>query len=147
MNQPVEVAFVDSNIPMYALGRDHPYRAACHRLLASIEAGEIEATTSTEVHQEILHRYLSLRLPAWAAEASARFETLIPNVLPVTLPDIRQARALAPRYELLPARDLLHVAVMLNNGIATIVSADRHFDQVAEIVRLDPVQWVAAGSG
>lgn len=27
---------------------------------------------------------------------------------------------------------------MLNNGIATVVSADCHFDQVAEIVRLEP---------
>jgi predicted nucleic acid-binding protein len=133
-----ERVLLDSNIPMYAAGHDHPYRAPCQELLARALAGRLDAATNVEVHQEILHRYISLGLATRAREVSEDFQAVVPNVLPVTLPDIARSRELSARYPALPARDLIHVAVMLNNGIATIVSADRHFDQVVEIVRLGP---------
>ncbi len=38
----------------------------------------------------------------------------------------------------LAARDLLHVATCLQEGIGEIVSPDRGFDRVAEIRRIDP---------
>ena len=141
-----DLIFLDSNIPMYALGRIHPYQEPCRRILHAIGTGEIDAATSAEVHQEILHRYLSLHLGQMAIAVSERFEEAVPNILAVTIPDIRRARELSVTYGRLPARDLIHVAVMLNNRITTIASADRHFDQVAEIVRLDPMQWTPAGS-
>jgi predicted nucleic acid-binding protein len=94
--------------------------------------------TNVEVHQELLHRYLSLKLAAKAREVSEDFQIVVPNVLPVTLSDIVRSRELSLRYPEVPARDLVHVAVMLNNSITTIVSADHHFDSIAEIERLDP---------
>jgi len=48
------MVFVDSNIPMYVAGRDHPLRAPALRLLEQVRAGELDACSSTEVLQEIL---------------------------------------------------------------------------------------------
>jgi predicted nucleic acid-binding protein len=53
--------FIDSNIPMYVAGREHPSREPARRFLARVRAGEIESCTSTEVLQEILYRYVGLR--------------------------------------------------------------------------------------
>ena len=139
MSQP-ELVLVDSNIPMYAAGVDHPYRRACQWVLASALAGELNAATNVEVHQEILHRYISLRLPEKAREVSEDFESVVPVVLGLSIGDIRLAREFLARYPELPARDLLHVAIMLGHGISAIVSADRHFDKVHEVRRLDPVR-------
>jgi predicted nucleic acid-binding protein len=136
---------IDSNVPMYAAGQDHPYRALCQNLLAHILAGRIVAVTNSEVHQEILHRYLSLQLPDRAREVSEDFEVVVPEVLPVTRADIARARELSARYPTIPVRDLIHVAVMLENRIGHIASADRHFDRIAEITRDDPSELSWAG--
>ena len=130
--------FVDSNIIMYAVVAEHPYHRPCLDALDRIIRESLPAVVSSEVHQEILHRYLSLGLGQMALEVSARLETLIPTTLPVTLADIRRARRLAERYSTLNARDLVHAAVMLENGLSCILSTDRHFDQMAEIERIDP---------
>ena len=130
---------VDANVPMYAAGAAHAYQIPSQEILERVTRGELRAVTDAEVHQEILHRFLALHLPEKAREVSEDFQTLVPAVLPVTMQDIERARALSISYIDLPARDLLHVAIMLNNGVGTIVSADRHFDQVTEIRRLDPI--------
>ncbi len=41
----------------------------------------------------------------------------------------------------LHARDYIHIAVMLNNGLTRILSADVHFDLVDEIERIPPEQF------
>ena len=130
--------FVDSNIIMYAVGAEHPYRRPCLDALDRIVHENLPAVVSSEIHQEILHRYLSLGLIDMAQQVSAKLETIIPTTLPVTLVDIRRVRQLAARYSSLKARDLVHAAVMLENDLSRILSTDRHFDQMAEIERIDP---------
>jgi len=130
--------FVDSNIIMYAVGAEQPYRTPCLDALHRIVHDELLAIVSSEVHQEILHRYTSLGLPEQAREVSVKLETVIPATRPVTLADIHRVRQLAERYPALNARDLIHGAVMLENGLTRILSTDRHFDQLSEIERLDP---------
>ena len=133
-----EPFFVDTNIVMYAAGSEHPYRRPCLAALEKVVNEKQPAVISVEIHQEILHRYLSLGLPEKARQISLRLETLIPTALPVTMAAIHRARQLVERYPGLPARDLIHVAVMLENGISRILSVDRHFDQIQEIQRIDP---------
>ena len=136
--------FVDSNIIMYAVGAEHCYRSPCLDALDRIVRKDLQAFVSSEVHREILHRYMSLGLPKKAREVSVKLETIIPATLPVTLMDIRRARQLAERYPGLHARDLIHAAVMLQNGLTHILSTDRHFDRLAEIERIDPNDFVPA---
>ncbi|MHB8399678.1 MAG: hypothetical protein ACYDCI_12230 [Candidatus Limnocylindrales bacterium] len=45
---------------------------------------------------------------------------------------------LVERYTTLAARDLVHVATCLEEGIGEIVSPDRGFDAVSEIRRIAP---------
>jgi predicted nucleic acid-binding protein len=46
--------------------------------------------------------------------------------------------ALVGRYPGLAARDLVHVATCLDQGLDTIVSPDRGLDLVREVSRADP---------
>ncbi|HEY71739.1 MAG: hypothetical protein B6I35_03540 [Anaerolineaceae bacterium 4572_32.2] len=135
--------FVDANVPMYAHGASHTYRQPCQASLQRITAENIPVVTSSEVVQEIIHRYLSLRRPRQAVQVASDFMTVVPSVLPATQSDIEYVLRLIPSYPGLSARDLLHVAVMLNNDIAQILSADAHFDQVEEVDRLDPASFAA----
>ena len=128
--------FIDSNIPMYVAGRDHPLREPSRRFLARVQAGEIEGCTSTEVLQEILYRYVGLRRPELAVEVYDLFVGLCSTVFPVTLADTDRARDLVRGGTPASMRDLVHAAVMLNNDVTKVASFDGGFDHVKGIERL-----------
>lgn len=51
---------VDSNIPMYLVGAEHPHKHDAQRLLDHLIAREERFVTDVEVLQEILHRYTAI---------------------------------------------------------------------------------------
>ena len=128
--------FIDSNIPMYVAGRDHPLRDPARRFLARVQGGEVEGCTSTEVLQEILYRYVGLRRPDLAVEVYDLFVGLCSTVFPVTLADTDRARGLVPGGTSASVRDLIHAAVMLNHDVKSVASFDGGFDHVKGIERL-----------
>ncbi len=127
--------FVDSNVPMYVAGRDHPLREPARRFLERARAGDIEICTSTEVLQEILYRYSALKRRDLAASVYDLFSQLCPVVLPVTLADTDRAKALVVSHEALSVRDAVHAAVMLNNSLSRIATFDAGFDAVEGVTR------------
>ena len=129
-------AFVDSNIPMYVAGRDHPHREPARRFLARVQSGEVEGCTSTEVLQEILYRYVGLRRTDLAVEIYDLFVGMCSAVFPVTLADTDRAKELVHGGMEASVRDAVHVAVMLNNDVQTIATFDGGFDRVAGVERL-----------
>jgi len=130
--------FIDANVPMYAVGAEHPLKEPCLAILRSIASGELAAVTDVEVCQEILHRYTSLGEREQALHVARLFVKLVPETFPITKEDLLLSLEMHQRYLSLQARDSLHTAVMCNNGIQFIISADRHFDEVDEIARIDP---------
>jgi predicted nucleic acid-binding protein len=130
------VIFVDSNIPMYVAGGDHPQREPARRFLERARSGDVETCTSSEVLQEILYRYAALRRIDLATSVYDLFVQLCPIVLPVTLADTDRARAMLPVSEGISVRDAVHAAVMLNNDVAEIATFDEGFDRIAGVTRL-----------
>lgn len=135
--------FIDTAIVMYAAGGEHALRGACRRIIEGIRDGDIDATTSVEVIQEIGHRFVSIREPAMARRLMADTLDLFAPVLPISHAVVRRVPDLLDRYPHLQARDLVHVATCIHEGITDIVSPDRGFDQVAEVRRLEPVAFGA----
>ncbi len=133
--------FIDTNIPMYAAGKDHPLKQKCLGILASIATENIEAYTDTEVLQEILYRYFYISQRESGFAIFDHFATIMDNnILPVRYGDIMLARLLAEKEETfkLSPRDLIHLAVMLNNGIRHIVTTDRGFAGIPGIEVIAP---------
>lgn len=136
--------FVDANIPIYAGGRPHALKEPCGQILLLIARAPDAFFADAEVLQELLHRYRGG--DEWVA-GRARIEdfaTLMRGrVAPLREDDVLRASSLADRYPSLSSRDLVHLAVILRLGAGAVVSADRDFDQVAEIRRLDPADQSA----
>lgn len=131
--------FIDSNVPMYVAGREHPNRAAAKRFLEKVRRGEVQAHTSTEVLQEILYRYSSLKRLDLAAQVYDLFVQICPVVFPVNLADTDRAKALVCGKAAVAPRDALHAAVMLNNGVPRVATFDNDFDRIEGIKRYDMV--------
>jgi predicted nucleic acid-binding protein len=133
--------FIDTAVIMYAAGRSHPLRDPSRRILTMIESGALSAVTSTEVVQEIAHRFLGIGRRDIAEQLATDTLDLFAPVLPITHAVVRRLPALVARYPALAARDLIHVATCQQEGITEIVSPDRGFDAVAGLRRRDPMEF------
>ena len=128
--------FVDSNIPMYVAGRDHPLRGPAQRFLERARSGGVDICTSTEVLQEILYRYSALGRLDLAGAVYDLFVQLCPVVFPVTLADTDTARRLLIEVAGISPRDAVHAGVMLSHDITRIATFDSGFDAVPGITRI-----------
>ncbi len=133
-------SLLDVNVPMYAAGGEHPHKTPCAWVMQEIAAGRLEAAIDTEIIQEVLYRYGTLRRWQIGIAIARDLLTIVPHIFPVTDEVVRTAIALfdehGPRG--VAARDVIHVAVMRSHGLTQIISTDAHFDQFKGILRLDP---------
>ena len=111
-------AFIDANIPIYAAGREHPYKSPCADILRMVAENPQAFITDAEVLQELVHRYLAQRRWALGQEVLRTFAlAMLDRIEPVYAADIRMAAELADRHTGISARDLVHAAVMQRLGI------------------------------
>lgn len=120
--------FVDTNVLMYAVGRDHPLRVEAREFFERhVESGEV-LVSSAEVLQELLHAYLPVgrlgTLDAAMALARGRFHT----IWAVEAQDVELAHSLIGRYPSIGARDLLHLACCMTHGADELKTFDRALD-------------------
>ncbi|MEO5941651.1 MAG: type II toxin-antitoxin system VapC family toxin [Candidatus Limnocylindrales bacterium] len=128
--------FVDSNIPMYLVGADHPNKAAARLLLERAIADNEPLATDAEVLQEILHRYTAIDRRAAIGPAWDLLIGVVDAVHSIDLDDVARARRLLQGSPPLSARDAIHVAVMQRRDIGRILTFDAGFDGIVGIERI-----------
>lgn len=131
-------AFIDVNIFMYTVGRDHPYKTPCRLFLERVVTGNMEVATDSESLQEMLYRYWHLGLPDQGQTLVNRVIEIIPVIFSVNKEDVRLAADLLTQAKKIEPRDAVHAAVMFSRGISEIYSYDRHFDSISGITRIEP---------
>lgn len=128
--------FVDSNIPMYLIGEEHPNKTLT---LAYIEKFAIEKralVTNTEVFQEILHRYSMINRREAIQPAFDALQAMADKVFDVTEQDVMEAKNLILSHKKLSARDALHAAQIKHHKIKTIFTFDTGFDELTFLERI-----------
>ena len=130
--------FVDANVLLYA-AVECEQRGACAEVLRAVVEGA-DGRTSVAVLEEVWHVERSGRLGTLGGLAERAYRLFSP-LLPVT--DEAFGKALALDAPKLGANDRLHVETCHINGIESIVTADRGFDGVRGIRRVDPLDAAA----
>ena len=128
------VIFVDSNVPMYLVGRPHPNRDRTEAFLRR-HTGE-DYVTSAEVYQEVLHRYTAIDRRSAVEDAFRLLDDMVQSVFPITRTDVDAARTIAARYPMVSARDCLHLALMETNRIRRVLTFDRGFSAYPDVMCL-----------
>ena len=128
--------FVDSNIPMYLVGAQHPHKADAKRWLDELVSGRERLVTDAEVLQEILHRYVSIARPDAIQPALNALLGVVDEVFAVDQAAVERAKEIVLGQKSLSARDAVHIALMQIHGIKRILSFDRGFDGFPGITRL-----------
>ena len=130
--------FVDANVPMYAAGREHRFKAPSAELMLAIARRQVDAVSDVEVLQEILHRYRAVGRQPEGFVVFQTFATAVRIFHSITLDDLWECRAILRRHRGLQPRDAIHAAVMRRHAIRSVVSYDRHFDELPDIERVTP---------
>jgi predicted nucleic acid-binding protein len=133
--------FLDANIFMYAAGKPHAFKQPCQEILQAVEANQLPAATNVEVMQELLYRYHHIKLLDRGIQLCRYILDYPLTILPVSPADIALALEVLSQTKALPPRDAIHAATMQNNNITQILSADKHFDHLEGIQRLDPLTF------
>lgn len=127
----------DTLVFVYAVGKDHPYREPCRRVVELAAAGRVRGDASVELVQEFLHVRHRATGDRASASMEARWVAALCTLHPVELEDVRLALTLFETVDGLHARDAVHAACALNRGIDAILSADTVFDRVPGLQRID----------
>jgi predicted nucleic acid-binding protein len=130
--------FLDTNIFLYAAGGDHPLRKPCQGILRRVAEGDLKATTSSEVVQEILYVLSRQGLRDQAIALARNIIGVFPSMLEVGGREMTVACDLLESMPELPPRDAVHAATMITHEVASIITVDPHFDQLARITRIAP---------
>jgi predicted nucleic acid-binding protein len=130
------VILVDSNVLMYAAGAEHSNKAAAVHFLERVAGGEIDATIDAQVLQEIIRRYRALNRWTDGKRVYSLARDLFPEVLPVTGEVMDRAKELVDRDQSVSARDAVHAAVVMVQGLSGICTFDDDFDRIPECVRV-----------
>jgi predicted nucleic acid-binding protein len=128
--------FVDSNIPMYLIGRAHPHKVDAQRLLEQLSSERRRLVTDAEVLQEILHRYVSIDRRDAIQPAFDALLGIVDEVFSVQASTVGRAKAIVLARRKLSARDALHLAVMEEQDVSEILTFDAGFDGYPGITRL-----------
>ncbi len=133
----MSLAFIDSNIFMYAVGAPHPYKVPSENVIRKILSGQISGVTNVEVLQEILYRYGAIRKPKLGYEVFDQIILTFRLIWPIETEDLIMARKLQEKHDL-KTRDALHIATMVRYHVKTLYSYDKDFDRFKTIKRLQP---------
>ena len=131
---------VDANVFVYALGEEHEYRTPCQRVIAELRAEDLPATIDVELLQEILHVYHRAGRTRFAHEVVLDIIGMFAEPLVVTRGTMLAAASLLTTHPRLQSRDAVHTAVVLENRLEGIISADRAFDGIPGLTRFDPLE-------
>ena len=124
------MVFIDSNIPMYVIGAEHPNKRKAQILLERLIREKRRLATDAEAYQEILHRCTAIDRREAIEPAYELPDSITDVCYPVEQVDIQAAKAALSASERLSARDAVHLAAMQRRGISEIAGFDGGFDAV-----------------
>lgn len=131
---------IDANVVIYAIGRPHPFRESCRRILADSYSGRLEANVNVELLQEVLHYYHRQGATDIGLRLCRDLMTGFRAPFLVNRETVRIAADLLSRHPQIQSRDAFHAAVVFENGLEGIISADRGFDGIFGLKRFDPLE-------
>ncbi len=123
--------FVDTNVFMYAVGRQHPLRDTAREFFAESIRNETPLCTSAEVMQELAHAYLPVARLRTLDRALALISRVRVEVWPLEQEDVTLARQLHEQHPALGARDLCYLASCRRRGVREVRTFDQALGAVA----------------
>lgn len=128
---------LDTNVFVYAMGREHPLREPARALLRAADTGRVVLTTTPEVIQEFTHVFSLTRTRGDAADRALDVSRTCSPLITSREGDVSVALELFKQHDRVDAFDCLLAAIALREQVDGLVSADRAFAAVAYLRWID----------
>lgn len=129
---------LDTTVLVYATGGEHPLRQPCRDLVAAVADGQVRATTTVEVIQEVAHVRARRRGRSDGVGVARSFTELLAPLLASSRKDLEAGLALFERSERIGTFDAVLVAAATSAGATALVSADRGFAEIPIVPHVFP---------
>ncbi len=129
--------YVDSNVFFYAKIMDKVFGMSCAEILRKLAAGESQASASTLVPIEVANALRKYGRGKDVAQELHAINSLGIEIFVIEVVDVREAAEIYDKVGISPY-NCVHAAVMKRNGLDQIVTADKEFERIEWIKRLDP---------
>jgi predicted nucleic acid-binding protein len=129
--------YLDSNVFFYAKIMDRVFGKPCSDILRSVASGDLQACTSSLVPIEVANAMRKYGLGEDVRDEVRAIFSLGLEVYSLDPTDVQEASEVYAASGISPY-DCAHAAVMKRNGLDEIVSADREFDKIPWLKRIDP---------
>jgi len=134
--------YIDSNIFFYAKILDTQYGESCTKIIEDITKAKLKAAVSTLVVLEVANALRKYGITDAVKDEIDAICSLGMMLGPMDDVIIRWAGDIYHRVGISPY-DCVHAATMRKLGVTEILSADKDFDKISEIRRVDPKSYAA----
>jgi len=139
LKKQLSPVFIDSNIFFYSIIRDQKYGEASVDIITDIYDKKLVAATTSLVLLEVANALRKYKVPQIWRRIRAILSLPV-KIIEMDISTIKKAIKLAERYRMSPY-DAAHIIACMDKGINTIISADKEFDKIKEIKRVDPLEY------
>lgn len=130
--------YLDTNFFLYLSDKSSPFHPTCTKFLRHCQKENILISTSAETIQEIIHYTKNTKQLEKGLKAAKQALSLVKVLLPVNKSTIDLYLKYAAIYKNASSRDLIHLAVCVENKIDKIITFDKDFAKFKEIKILLP---------
>jgi hypothetical protein len=130
--------YIDSNIFFYAKIMDKRYGKACAKIISDVAKDEIDGIASVLMLLEVANALRKYGLVGEIKNEIDAIYSLRMKIVPVDDIIIRLASEIYDEVKISPY-DCAHVATMRKFGVKEIISADKDFDKISGIKRIEPL--------
>jgi predicted nucleic acid-binding protein len=127
---------LDTNVLVYAVGGEHPFRPPAQQMIRAAGAGA-NVTTTVEAIQEFLHVYARRRERAFAIVQAQRYVAGLSPLLRPRRQDLEAGLILYGEHQMLEVFDCVLAATAVGHSASGFVSADRAFAAVEGLPFVD----------
>ena len=130
--------YLDTNFFIYISDASSLFYRNCLGLIKYASSNHINLVTSAETIQEIIHVSKRAKRLAKGLKTARIAVQLTNELLPISKEVILNYLKYVSIYKSAPSRDLIHLAVCLENKIDKIVTFDKDFSKFKELKILSP---------
>ena len=130
--------YLDTNFFLYLSEFSSPFYQECFQLIKYCKVNKITLVTSTETIQEIIHFTKNTKQLEKGLQTAQKTLELVNEILPINQITIEIYLKKAAIYKTSSSRDLIHLAVCLENKIKNLITFDKDFEKFKELEILQP---------
>jgi len=134
----MDSVYLDTNFFIYLADKSSPFYSQCFEFLKYSEKSDIAVVTSAETVQEIIHLAKNTKQLSKGIKIAQNCLKIVNELLPIDQSTITTYLEKTSTYRTSSSRDLIHLAVCLENKLAKMVTFDNDFTKFSEIKAVQP---------